>query len=79
VYCGDHRRGKELAAELIRDVGFDPVGSYDGGRMLFLGLLARLRMTAIGPVADIQILQKHAVRASRSVQPFRAASTSVSR
>jgi predicted dinucleotide-binding enzyme len=25
VYCGDDRRGKELAAVLIRDVGFDPV------------------------------------------------------
>ena len=25
VYCGEDRRGKELAAELIRDVGFDPV------------------------------------------------------
>jgi predicted dinucleotide-binding enzyme len=25
VYCGDDRRGKELAAALIRDVGFDPV------------------------------------------------------
>jgi 8-hydroxy-5-deazaflavin:NADPH oxidoreductase len=25
VYCGDDRGGKELAAELIRDVGFDPV------------------------------------------------------
>jgi predicted dinucleotide-binding enzyme len=25
VYCGDDRRGKELAAELIHDVGFDPV------------------------------------------------------
>lgn len=25
VYCGDDRRGKEAAAELIRDVGFDPL------------------------------------------------------
>jgi 8-hydroxy-5-deazaflavin:NADPH oxidoreductase len=25
VYCGDDRRAKELAAGLIRDVGFDPV------------------------------------------------------
>lgn len=25
VYCGDERRSKELAAGLIRDVGFDPV------------------------------------------------------
>lgn len=25
VYCGDDRRGKGVAAELIRDVGFDPV------------------------------------------------------
>jgi len=25
VYCGDDRRGKELAAGLIRDAGFDPV------------------------------------------------------
>lgn len=25
VYCGDDRRGKDVAAELIRDVGFDPV------------------------------------------------------
>lgn len=25
VYCGDGRRGKAVAAELIRDVGFDPV------------------------------------------------------
>jgi predicted dinucleotide-binding enzyme len=25
VYCGDDRRGKDLAAGLIRDVGFDPV------------------------------------------------------
>lgn len=26
LYCGDDRRGKEVAAGLIRDVGFDPVG-----------------------------------------------------
>jgi len=25
VYCGDDARSKEIAAELIRDVGFDPV------------------------------------------------------
>jgi predicted dinucleotide-binding enzyme len=25
VYCGDDARGKETAARLIRDVGFDPV------------------------------------------------------
>ena len=25
VYCGDDRKGKNVAAELIRDVGFDPV------------------------------------------------------
>jgi len=25
VYCGDDGSGKDLAAELIRDVGFDPV------------------------------------------------------
>jgi predicted dinucleotide-binding enzyme len=25
VYCGDHRRAKDVAAGLIRDVGFDPV------------------------------------------------------
>ncbi len=25
LYCGDHPRAKEVAAELIRDVGFDPV------------------------------------------------------
>ena len=25
VYCGDDRRGKDVAAGLIRDVGFDPV------------------------------------------------------
>ena len=25
VYCGDDRNGKRVAAELIRDVGFDPV------------------------------------------------------
>jgi 8-hydroxy-5-deazaflavin:NADPH oxidoreductase len=25
VYCGDDRRGKALAAELMRDVGFEPV------------------------------------------------------
>ena len=25
VYCGDDRRGKTVAAELIRDAGFDPV------------------------------------------------------
>jgi len=25
VYCGDHSDSKEIAAELIRDVGFDPV------------------------------------------------------
>ncbi len=25
LYCGDDRRGKEVAAGLIRDVGFDPV------------------------------------------------------
>ena len=28
LYCGDDRRSKKLAADLIRDVGFDPV---DGG------------------------------------------------
>ncbi len=25
VYCGDDKKGKAVAAELIRDVGFDPV------------------------------------------------------
>jgi predicted dinucleotide-binding enzyme len=25
VYCGDHPKGKNVAVELIRDVGFDPV------------------------------------------------------
>jgi len=25
VYCGDHARSKKLAAELIRDVGFEPI------------------------------------------------------
>lgn len=25
VYCGDHARSKRIAAQLIRDVGFDPV------------------------------------------------------
>ena len=25
VYCGDDSRGKEVAAELIRNAGFDPV------------------------------------------------------
>jgi 8-hydroxy-5-deazaflavin:NADPH oxidoreductase len=25
VYCGDHQRAKDVAATLIRDVGFDPV------------------------------------------------------
>lgn len=25
VYCGDHRQSKSVAAELIRDVGFDPI------------------------------------------------------
>jgi 8-hydroxy-5-deazaflavin:NADPH oxidoreductase len=25
VYCGDHRHAKDLAVELIRDAGFDPV------------------------------------------------------
>jgi len=25
VYCGDDSSSKEIAAELIRDVGFDPV------------------------------------------------------
>ncbi len=25
VYCGDHASGKKVAAQLIRDVGFDPV------------------------------------------------------
>jgi predicted dinucleotide-binding enzyme len=25
VYCGDDQSAKDLAAELIRDVGFDPV------------------------------------------------------
>jgi predicted dinucleotide-binding enzyme len=25
VYCGDDSRSKRVAAELIRDVGFDPV------------------------------------------------------
>jgi predicted dinucleotide-binding enzyme len=25
VYCGDHEQSKSLAAELVRDVGFDPV------------------------------------------------------
>jgi predicted dinucleotide-binding enzyme len=27
VYCGDDKRGKGVAAELIRNVGFDPVGA----------------------------------------------------
>jgi 8-hydroxy-5-deazaflavin:NADPH oxidoreductase len=30
VYCGDDQSGKDVAAELIRDVGFDPV---DAGRL----------------------------------------------
>jgi predicted dinucleotide-binding enzyme len=30
VYCGDDKKGKAVAAELIRDVGFDPV---DAGRL----------------------------------------------
>jgi predicted dinucleotide-binding enzyme len=25
VYCGDHRKAKQVAARLIRDVGFDPI------------------------------------------------------
>jgi hypothetical protein len=25
VYCGDHANSKKMAAQLIRDVGFDPV------------------------------------------------------
>jgi predicted dinucleotide-binding enzyme len=25
VYCGDDAQSKDIAAELIRDVGFDPV------------------------------------------------------
>jgi len=25
VYCGDHRTAKQIAAKLIRDVGFDPI------------------------------------------------------
>jgi 8-hydroxy-5-deazaflavin:NADPH oxidoreductase len=25
VYCGDHERAKDVAATLVRDVGFDPV------------------------------------------------------
>jgi len=25
VYCGDHSSSKEIAAQLIRDAGFDPV------------------------------------------------------
>lgn len=25
VYCGDDARAKEIAARLIRDVGFDPI------------------------------------------------------
>jgi 8-hydroxy-5-deazaflavin:NADPH oxidoreductase len=25
VYCGDHRKAKQIAAKLIRDVGFDPI------------------------------------------------------
>jgi predicted dinucleotide-binding enzyme len=25
VYCGDHRKAKQIAATLIRDVGFDPI------------------------------------------------------
>jgi predicted dinucleotide-binding enzyme len=25
VYCGDDKRGKRVAADLIREVGFDPV------------------------------------------------------
>ena len=25
VYCGDHAAGKDIAAELIRDAGFEPV------------------------------------------------------
>jgi len=30
VYCGDDARGKKIAAQLIRDVGFDPI---DAGRL----------------------------------------------
>jgi predicted dinucleotide-binding enzyme len=52
VYCGDDRRGKAVAAALIRDVGFDPV---DAGPLRiarytepFALLVARLAYEAEG-------------------------------
>jgi predicted dinucleotide-binding enzyme len=46
VYCGDDQAAKEVIAELIRDVGFDPVdiGSLSGARYTepFALLVARL-------------------------------------
>jgi predicted dinucleotide-binding enzyme len=46
VYCGDDQGAKEVAAELIRDVGFDPVdlGPLSGARYTepFALLVARL-------------------------------------
>jgi len=46
VYCGDDPAAKEVAAELIRDVGFDPVdlGPLSGARFMepFALLVARL-------------------------------------
>jgi predicted dinucleotide-binding enzyme len=47
VYCGNDRSAKELAAQLIRDAGFDPVDSgplkiarYMEPFALFIGQLA---------------------------------------
>ena len=52
AYCGDDRRGKKVAAGLIRDVGFDPV---DAGPLRiarytepFTMLIAQLAYEGVG-------------------------------
>lgn len=46
LYCGEQQRGKDIAATLLRDVGFDPVdlGSLSSARCTepFAMIIARL-------------------------------------
>jgi len=44
VYCGDDERAKEIAARLIRDVGFDPL---DAGRSRSPGTSSRSRCSSV--------------------------------
>ncbi len=43
VYCGDDQSAKEIAATLIRDVGFDPI---DAGRRALPGSWSRSRCSS---------------------------------